>query len=64
VRECELFEFLKNQRQSGNNKYFTVEDIRKYANEKGFNGIENIRKQLRKLHRFGYIEVEALPYPN
>ena len=64
MQEWEIFEYLKNQRKAGNDKYFSIGDIEAYVREQGGNGISRVRKQVRRLCRFGYLEVKPLPLPD
>lgn len=60
--QIEVYEWLKNQRRSGNQDYFSIEDIRKGLKEKKQNGCSNrynnIRVAVIQLEAHNYLEVK------
>ena len=58
--QIEVYEFLKTQRLTKNNAYFSVAEVEKGLQERGFsNGvIHNVRGCLLRLESFGYVEAK------
>ena len=59
MSQDEILEFLYNERLMGNKDFFKVCDICKGLNKSPQD--KAVRSQLRKLHLFGYIEVQNPP---
>ena len=57
--QMEVYEWLKNQRESGKEQYFTTKEVEKGLTQAGFsNGtIKNLRVDLIKLTVSGYLEM-------
>jgi len=57
--QSDVYEWLRNQRLSGNNEYFSVKQVVDNLHCQNGNSGTNVRsvwKQLRSLDKFGYIE--------
>ena len=53
--QYEIFDWLKKQRLSGCDDYFSPAQVQKAIGDYG----DSVRRQLRKLHIYGYVEVKA-----
>jgi len=58
--QIEVFEFLKTQRLSGNEDYFSIEEIKKGIpiDNGSSNSYRNVRSSLIRLERHGYLETK------
>lgn len=59
MAQVEIWDFLKNQRMKGNDKFFSAEEVVRALRLNGSDGLQNVRKQLNKLVLYDFMEVHS-----
>lgn len=57
MSQTDIYEYLKNQRRAGNDKFFTIKEVETHLKIIGCS-IHNVNIQLLKLYNHGFLDIK------